>query len=87
MGPGCIDNKWVVLYLLRAISENQRKEKVETQGDIKHFTSTISGLTSMGGIFCLAPSGWSCGKGMVRNGKIQVLKTLDQDRVLRVHGA
>ncbi|KAH9321324.1 hypothetical protein KI387_015963, partial [Taxus chinensis] len=44
--PG-IDNKWALLYLLRAISEDQRKER----GGL--FTSTISAPASMGGLHAL----------------------------------
>ncbi|GLJ12396.1 hypothetical protein SUGI_0190050 [Cryptomeria japonica] len=46
----CIDNKWAVLYLLRAISEDQRKER----GGL--FTSTISAPASVGGLHSLPDS-------------------------------
>lgn len=79
-GPGCIDNKWAVLYLLRAVSEDQRKEKAETRGDAGHFTSTISGPASMGGLPVLPRADGHVESGRVRNGQIHVLKTLEQDR-------
>lgn len=79
-GPGCIENKWAVLYLLRAVSEDQRKERAETRGDAGHFTSTISGPASMGGLPVLPRADGHVENGRVRNVQIQVHKTLDQER-------
>lgn len=42
-GPGAIENRWALLYLLRAIAEDQRRERAETRGTAIPFTSTLSG--------------------------------------------
>jgi hypothetical protein len=42
-GPGSIENRWSLLYLLRAISEDQRRERAETRGTAIPYTSTLSG--------------------------------------------
>lgn len=42
-GPGCIENRWSLLYLLRAIAEDQRRERAETRGSAVPYTSTLSG--------------------------------------------
>eukprot|EP01018_Ginkgo_biloba_P005129 Gb_19455 [translate_table: standard] len=86
-GPGSIQNKWGLLYLLKAISEDQRKERAETRGVAGHFTSTISGPASLGGLPALPdPSGKQHrGDAHMENGRTlrngQIQKTLDQDRV------
>jgi gamma-tubulin complex component 3 len=42
-GPGSIENRWALLYLLRAIAEDQRRERAETRGTAIPYTSTLSG--------------------------------------------
>lgn len=42
-GRGAINNRWAVLYLLRAIAEDQRRERAETKGTAILYTSTLSG--------------------------------------------
>jgi len=42
-GPGSIENRWALLYLLRAIAEDQRRERAEARGTAIPFTSTLSG--------------------------------------------
>lgn len=56
-GPGCVENKWALLYVLRALAEDQRREKSETRGMAGSLTSTLSGPASHGGLPALpAPS-------------------------------
>ena len=43
IGPGSIENRWALLYLLRAIAEDQRRERAETRGSAIPYTSTLSG--------------------------------------------
>lgn len=45
-GPGSIENRWALLYLLRAIAEDQRRERAETRGTAIPYTSTLSGGSS-----------------------------------------
>lgn len=45
-GPGAIENRWSLLYLLRAIAEDQRRERSETRGTAIPYTSTLSGTPS-----------------------------------------
>lgn len=42
-GRGYIENRWAILYLLRAIAEDQRRERAETRGTAIPYTSTLSG--------------------------------------------
>ncbi|KAF8398528.1 hypothetical protein HHK36_017458 [Tetracentron sinense] len=43
-GPACIKNKWAVLYLLKVISEDRRKEKKsDSRVSSGFFASTVSG--------------------------------------------
>lgn len=49
-GSGCIENKWALLYLLRSLSEDQRRERSETRGIAGSLTSTLSGPASHGGL-------------------------------------
>ncbi|BBM99355.1 gamma-tubulin complex component 3 [Marchantia polymorpha subsp. ruderalis] len=55
-GPGSVENRWAVLYLLRAVSEDQRREGVETRGTATPFTSTLSGPAALGGLQALPKS-------------------------------
>ncbi|KAI5063621.1 hypothetical protein GOP47_0022168 [Adiantum capillus-veneris] len=54
--PGCVENKWALLYVLRALAEDQRREKSETRGMAGSFTSTLSGPASHGGLPALPAS-------------------------------
>ncbi|KAG0577630.1 hypothetical protein KC19_5G168400 [Ceratodon purpureus] len=49
-GPGSIENRWALLYLLRAIAEDQRRERAETRGTAIPYTSTLSGAAAHGGL-------------------------------------
>ncbi|MCO5558655.1 hypothetical protein L7F22_012241 [Adiantum nelumboides] len=49
-GPGCVENKWALLYVLRALAEDEIREKSETRGMAGSLTSTLSGPASQGGL-------------------------------------
>eukprot|EP00252_Welwitschia_mirabilis_P025567 TRINITY_DN8041_c0_g1_i1.p1 TRINITY_DN8041_c0_g1~~TRINITY_DN8041_c0_g1_i1.p1 ORF type:complete len:873 (+),score=147.91 TRINITY_DN8041_c0_g1_i1:193-2811(+) len=49
-GPGSIQNKWAVLYLLRTISEDRKKEIADTRGAASRFASTLSASAAVGGL-------------------------------------
>ncbi|CAM6099365.1 unnamed protein product [Calypogeia fissa] len=55
-GPGSVENRWSVLYLLRAISEDQRRETSETRGSAVGLTSTLSVPGVVGGLRTLSDS-------------------------------
>ncbi|KAJ7547158.1 hypothetical protein O6H91_08G072500 [Diphasiastrum complanatum] len=55
-GAGSIENRWSVLYLLKAISEDQRREPSETRGIAGPLTSTISRPAALGGLAALPDS-------------------------------
>ncbi|EFJ34488.1 hypothetical protein SELMODRAFT_438859 [Selaginella moellendorffii] len=55
-GPGSIENRWAMLYLLRAVAEDQRRERAETRGTAVPFTSTISAHAAAGGLPALPDS-------------------------------
>lgn len=63
-GPGAIENRWSLLYLLRAIAEDQRRERSETRGTAIPYTSTLSGAPPSCFSFlikcALTSSGFSC---------------------------
>eukprot|EP00250_Pteridium_aquilinum_P012464 c20743_g1_i1 orf=307-2976(+) len=78
-GLGCVENKWALLYVLRVLAEDQRREKSETRGMAGSLTSTLSGPASHGGLPALpAPldrpmssdSRSPSGSMVVSNGKI-----------------
>ncbi|KAH7425118.1 hypothetical protein KP509_11G040600 [Ceratopteris richardii] len=50
IGPGCVENKWALLYVLRSLAEDQRRENAETRGIAGSLTSTLSGPASHGGL-------------------------------------
>ncbi|KAL3701451.1 hypothetical protein R1sor_019473 [Riccia sorocarpa] len=52
-GPGSVENRWSVLYLLRAVSDDQRREAAATKGTAVPFTSTLSGAAALGGLQAL----------------------------------
>lgn len=89
-GPGCIENKWALLYVLRALSEDQRREHSETRGMAGSLTSTLSGPASLGGLPALLgppervrssdlPS--PAGSMVVSNGQILKVQNLDSNRL------
>ncbi|XP_024364423.1 gamma-tubulin complex component 3 isoform X2 [Physcomitrium patens] len=49
-GPGSIESRWALLYLLRAIVEDQKRERTGTRGTAISFTSTFSGAAAHGGL-------------------------------------
>lgn len=49
-GLGCLENRWALLYVLRALAEDQRREKSETRGIAGSLTSTLSGPAAHGGL-------------------------------------
>jgi len=49
-GPGSLENRWSLLYLLRAISDDQRRERAETRGTAFPYTSTLSAPAVRGGL-------------------------------------
>lgn len=52
-GPGSIESRWALLYLLRAIAEDQKRERSGTRGTALSFTSTFSGTHVYFIVFCV----------------------------------
>lgn len=53
---GGLDNRWAILYLLRAVAEDQSRESAKTRGTAVPFTSTLLGPASYSGLPVLESS-------------------------------